>query len=307
MIPLRPSRYGRHDNGFSLVELLVAMTICAVISAGIAAVVPPARAAFEATPAELDLQQRARTAIDVIGQGIRAAGSGVIVSEEMGPLAGVVPAVIPFDVDESAARFRRLRVIAPRTAAAQGLLAQHQAGSRGDLVLSAARCPAVQVVCGFSPGTTAVVADGSGRFDVFAIGSAQAATRRLTPARPLTPPYAAGSIVVEVDVYTFQLDAQPDGSRALVRLTAAGAVQPIVDRVISLHFEPYALDDNGDPMPMPTDVLTDGPWWRGGPDGDYDDDVFRLKRVDIALSLQASPPMTVQRTLRFAVFLRNVP
>jgi prepilin-type N-terminal cleavage/methylation domain-containing protein len=295
------------SRGFSLVELLVAMTICGVISAGIAAVVPPARAAFEVTPAELDLQQRARTAIDVIGQAIRSAGSGVIVSEELGPLAGVVPALIPLDVDESAARFSRLRVVAPRTAAAQGLLAQHQAGSRGDLVLSAARWPAVPVVCGFSPGTTAVVADGSGRFDVFTIASAHPATRRLTPARPLTPPYAAGSIVVEADVYTFQLEAQPDGSHALVRFTAAGAVQPIVDRVIRLHFEPYAFDDNGEPAPLSIGELTDGPWWRGSPDGDYDDDVFRVKRLDVVLSVQAAPPLTTQRTFRFAVFLRNVP
>lgn len=295
------------NKGFSLVELLVAMTICAVISAGIAAVVPPARAAFEVTPAELDLQQRARTAIDVIMQAIRAAGSGAIVSEELGPLAGIVPAVIPFHVDESAGRFARLKVIVPRTAAAQGLLAQHQAGSRGDLVLSSARCPAVQVVCGFGPGTTALVTDGSGRFDVFTIASAQPAAYRLTPARALTPPYVAGSLVVEADVYTFQLEAQPDGSHTLVRLTAAGAVQPIVDRVIRLHFEPYAADDNGEPMPLPIDELTDGPWMRGAPDGDYDDDVFRVTRVDIALSLEAAPPLIVQRTFRFAVFLRNVP
>ena len=294
-------------RGFSLVELLVALTICAVVSAGIAAVVPPARLAFEQTPAELDLQQRGRTAIDVMVRAIRAAGSNVIVSEEVGPFAGVVPAVIPFDVDASGTRFLRLKVIAPRANAAQGILAHHQAGSTGDLVLSPARCPAMPVVCGFAKDTTAVIADGGGRFDVFTIASAQGLTKRLTPARPLTPPYAAGSIIVEADVYTFQLDAQPDGSHTLVRVTAGGAVQPIVDRVARMQFEPYTADAAGEPVPMPADELIDGPWWNGGPDGEYDDDVFRVKQLDISLSMQAADPLTVQRTFRFAVVLRNVP
>jgi prepilin-type N-terminal cleavage/methylation domain-containing protein len=294
-------------KGFSLVELLIALTICAVISASMAAVVPPARAAFERTPAELDLQQRGRTAIDVIVQAIRAAGSDMIVSEEVGPLAGVVPAVIPFGPDSSGMYFLRLKVIAPRPNGAQGILVEHQASSTGDLVLSQARCPDVQVVCGFVKDATALITDGSGRFDVFTIASAQALTARLTPARPLKPPYVAGSVVVGVDVHLFRLDLQADGSRTLVRVTAEGAVQPIVDRVNSLHFEPYALNASGVPTPMPVAELTDGPWWSSGPDGDYDEDIFRVKRLDIALSLQAAHPLTVERTFRFAVVLRNAP
>jgi prepilin-type N-terminal cleavage/methylation domain-containing protein len=300
------SRYAGQD-GFSLVELLIAMTICVVISAGIAAVVPPARVAFEHVPAELDLQQRGRTAADSIAQAIRAAGSTVIVSEELGALAGMVPAVIPFDLDLSGTRFLRLKVIAPRPNAAQGILAQHQAGPHGDLVLSPSRCPGVPVVCGFTNHTTAVIADGSGRFDVFTIASALAATETLTPARQLVPPYAAGSIVVEVDVYTLQLDPQPDGTHALVRVTAAGAVQPIADRVTTLHVEPFTLDGEGELIPIPIQDLSDGPWWSVGPDGDYDDDVFRIRRLQIALTMQAAYPVNAQRTFRFAVVLRNVP
>ena len=310
MIRLRASRFGGlvgGQEGFALMELLVALTICAVVTASIVAVLPPARAAFERTPADIDLQQRARTAIDVITQAVRAAGTDVVVSAELGPLASVVPAVIPFEVDESGTAFSKLKVIAPRLHPAQGMLAEHQAGPNGDLVLSPSRCPVAPVVCGLSEGATAIIADGSGRFDTFTIASAHAATNRVTPARPLQPPYPAGSIVVEVEVYTFQLNTQPDGSRTLVRITAAGAVQPIVDRVTKLHFEPYVLDAAGQPAPLPAEELVDGPWWTGAPGPDYDDDAFRVKRVDIALSLQGGPPVAVQRTFRFAVFLRNVP
>jgi prepilin-type N-terminal cleavage/methylation domain-containing protein len=285
------------QRGLSLIELLVALAICAVVSASVAAVVSPARAVFERTPAALELQQRARTAIDAIMQTVRPAG----------PLGPLVPAVIPFELDGAGTALSRLKVIGPRPNPAQARLAQHQAGSYGDLVLAPSPCPDVEVVCGFKPGATALITDGSGRFDVFAIASADRSTSRLTPARPLSPPYAAGSIVVEVEVVTFQLAAQPDGSQTLVRVTAAGAVQPVVDRVSGLRFEPFAFDGSGELALMPIGELTDGPWSTAAPDGDYDEDVFRVRRVDIALSLLAAPPLEVERTFRFAVFLRNVP
>ena len=62
------------DTGFSIVELLIAMTITVLIAGAIAGVAPQARAAFERVPAELDMQQRGRTAIDVLSQALRSAG-----------------------------------------------------------------------------------------------------------------------------------------------------------------------------------------------------------------------------------------
>jgi len=62
MIHLRASRFGGHvlgqACGFSLVELLIALAICALLSAAVAGIVVPSREAFEQTPAALDLQQR---------------------------------------------------------------------------------------------------------------------------------------------------------------------------------------------------------------------------------------------------------
>jgi prepilin-type N-terminal cleavage/methylation domain-containing protein len=311
MIHLRAARYGGQDGGqdargFSLIELLIALTISALVCASLAVVVTPARAAFEVTPAEIDLQQRGRSAVEVIVQAIRAAGADAVASEEFGSLSGVIPAVILWDIDADG-RFTRLKVIAHRINAAQGVLDRHQAGPSGALALALDRCPSAAVVCGFARDTTALIADGSGRFDLFTVATADAATHRITARRSLSAAYAAGSFVLEVDVYTFQLDTQPDGSRTLVRVTAAGAVQPLVDRVSALAFEPYAIDEAGTPAPMPAGVLTDGPWLRGDPDGSYDDDMFRVKRVDVRLTLQGAAPSTSERTLRFGVFLRNVP
>ena len=283
----------RSARGFSLVELLVAMTICAVISAGVVIAVPPARAAFAVIPAEIELQQRTRVAVDAITQAIRSAGGDTL------------PAVLPSSAVSG--RFTRLQVINRSVNAAQGVLYQHQDDVIGALSLAPLPCPALAVVCGFGRGATAVITDGSGRFDVFGVASTDAATRRLTPDRAFVPRYAAGSVVVEADVDTFQLEAQPDRSRTLVRVSAGRAVLPIVDRVESLTFELSGVDDSGALQPLPIEAFFDGPWLRGYPTGMYDEDVFRIRHVDVTLTLTGVEPSSVRRSIRFGVMLRNAP
>jgi prepilin-type N-terminal cleavage/methylation domain-containing protein len=293
------------NRGFALLELLIALAICAVVAAGIAVVVPPARAAFELTPAEIDLQQRGRTAIDVMVQAIRAAGADAVAAAELGPLSGIVPAVMPMDPTVDG-KFTRLRVIGPRHDGAQGTLEHHQDGASAVLAVAVDGCPSIGVLCGFARDTTALIADGSGRFDVFTVESVDAAAKTVTARHPLTPPYAAGSVVIEADVNTFQLELQPDGSRTLVRLSGGGGKQPIVDRIASLTFAPYGFDLAGMLSPLSAETLVDGPWSRGAPDGDYDDDVFLVRRIDIAITLHASAPSVTERTFHVAVVLRNV-
>lgn len=306
---MRPHRDHMLDreaaDGFSLVELLVAITICAIVSAGFAALVPTARAAFEVTPAELELQQRARLAVDLIVQSIRGAGGDAVVSDALGPVSGVVPPIVPSA--ESGGRFTQLKVIAPRPHAAQGVLQDHQVGSTGALVLATGRCPDAAVLCGFSHDTEAILFDGSGRFDVFTVAAVDAAAGMLWADRALNPPYSAGSVVLEADVHTLQLQPQADGSQTLVRVTGGGAVQPLVDRVSALEFELYALDESGAVIAIPASQLADGPWLSGAPDGLFDEDVFRIMRAEVRLALQAAPPASMVRTFRFGTFLRNVP
>lgn len=289
-------------RGFSLIELLVALTICAIVSASVAIVVPPARAVFGIVPAELELQQRARLVVDAMTQAIRAAGADVVASDQLGAFADLVPALIPSDAVDG--RFTRLMVLGPRVNAAQGVLDRHQVGAVV-LWLSASPCPDAPGVCGFTRGTTGLITDGSGRFDVFTVSSVDATTRSLSADRAFIPPYTAGSIVVEADVDTFQLEAQPDGTRTLVRVTAAGAVQPIADRIDSLGFEVHGFDDAGALMPIGIAALRDGPWWRGEPGGRYDEDVFRIRYVEIALALFGVQTAEMRRSIRFGVATRN--
>ena len=298
------SRASASCRGFSLIELLVAMTICAIVSASAAIVVPPARALFESVPAELELHQRARSVVEAMTHALRAAGGEAVVANDLGPFANVVPAVIPSGLTGNG--FTALKVIRTRVNAAQGILDRHQSSAAGALFLAASPCPDASVLCGFTRGMTALITDGSGRFDLFAVSSIDAGAGALIADRAFVPPYAAGSIVVEADVDTFRLELQSDGAHAFVRVSAAGAVQPIVDRVNDLVFELFAVDGAGRLIPLAAGVLDDGPWLRGDPGDAYDEDVFRIRYLEIALTLRGGQPPGPARRLRFGVSLRNV-
>jgi hypothetical protein len=222
-------------RGFSVIELLVALTVTLLIAGALASVVPPARAAFDRVPVEFELQQRGRTAIDVLSQALRSTGTNVAALESLGLLSDVVPTVSLSEPDENGG-YAELTVIAPPADPAQGVLAAAQAGSAAAIVLDADPCPNVSDVCGFQPGGTAVITDGLGGYDVFEVASTMTAARLLIPARALSRPYPEGSAVVEVDELTFTLVRQADNSQSLIRVTAAGAVQPVVDFVNELSF-----------------------------------------------------------------------
>lgn len=278
------------SRGFALVELLVALTICALIAGAIAGVAAPARAAFERTPEAIALQQRGRAALEAVSQVMRSAGANVQASQDLGALADIVPAVVLGDYDEEANQFTRLLVIAPKLNAAQGTLVQDQDGPSGSLMLAPVGCPYISDVCGFLPDMPVVIADGTGRFDIFVVGSTQSFSRRVTSKTVFDRPYPAGAVVFEADALSFRLSDD-----AFVRETPAGAVQPIVDGVSAVFFRAVGVDPQS---------LVDGPWWEG-PEGLYDDDWFAVRGVEITVRLR-TPDGEREQDFHTTVTLRNV-
>jgi prepilin-type N-terminal cleavage/methylation domain-containing protein len=272
----------KREGGFTLIELLIAMTITLLIAGALASVVQPARAAFDRVPAELDLQQRARTAIDALSQALRSAGRNVAAPDGLGLLSDIVPTASVSGPDESGP-FTELTVIVPVTDAAQGILFRDQSETGGAIQLATAPCPDVADVCGFTIGSPAVIADGAGNYDVFIVAATNPGARLVTPAGALSRSYPAGSVVVEANEFTFSLAQQADGSYSLIRRTAAGAVQPVVDFVSSLTF----------------DVIG-----RNVPAG-----FFQLEQVDVSIGVE--PPreslrrLMTDRVFRTSIRLRN--
>lgn len=206
-----------HVRGFTVVELLVAMTITLAVAAVIVAAAQPARDAFDRVPAELDLQQRGRTALEGLTQAVRAAD------------------IVSFADPDGAGSFASMTTIVPVASAAQGVLDVDQTTPGGPITLAVAPCPNVKDVCGFTNGAAAVITQG-GTFDVFIVSATDAGARRLSPDRALSRAYPRGSAVLEIEASTFRLDEQTDGTYSLIRETAAGAVQPVVDFLADLVF-----------------------------------------------------------------------
>ena len=242
-------------RGFTLIELLVAMVIVTLLAGVMVYASTEARSVFERVPAVIDMQQRGDAAINVLSQALRAS---VRVTAE---------------VPEDEGGFSQLTVVAPVENAARGVLAADQAAPAAMLMLAASPCPHVTDVCGFTAGAIAMIADDAG-FDVFIVASTNAALRLLTPVHPLSRAYAAGSALLEVEQHSFGLDEQVDGSYSLTRVTAAGAVQPLVDGIRSVLF------------------FVNG------------------RRVDLQVVVHASTPETqariVDRAFRASVHVRNV-
>lgn len=224
---------GIREEGFTLIELLIAIGILLAVSGVIVSLVPSVRATFERVPADIELRQRGRAALEIMTQAIRAAGRD-----------GQLPDVTLDDPDDSGTTYSTLTAIVPVPNAAQGVLASSQASSSGPITLAISPCPNIKEVCGFTPGAAVVIVDSSGQSDVFVVAATNQGARRMTPDRALSRAYPTGSQVLEVEASTFRLDEQTDGSYSLVRVTAAGAVQPVVDFLSSLSFwfEPPRLN-----------------------------------------------------------------
>src|SRR5206468_12302650 len=64
----------RDQSGFSLIELMVAMSIFLLILVGVFQVFDPSSRAYSTSERKLDVQQNARVAMDVMSRQIRMAG-----------------------------------------------------------------------------------------------------------------------------------------------------------------------------------------------------------------------------------------
>ena len=84
--------------GFSLVELLVAMSITLAVTASVFAVLDPVNGAFQTQPETSDVEQRARVVSDVLERELLAAGAGAPFLGSAGQLARVAPAILPYRV-----------------------------------------------------------------------------------------------------------------------------------------------------------------------------------------------------------------
>ncbi len=261
------------DEGFSLVELLIAMGITVSILGAAFTVVGKWQIGFGADNERVDQQQRLRVAVDAISRDLALAGAGPHVGIAAGPLGFAVASVFPFrqgalfpDVPGTA-RTDTLTVlyVLPQTAA-QTTVRQPVAARSGTVFINHdAGCPPSDAACGFGVGTDVMVYDDTGSYDTFRVTAVQTGALELQHNMLDTAGiYAAGARIVEAASHTYSLKTDPrTGTVQLVRYDGVSSEAAVVDHLVGLAFDYF-----GDPAPpLLIRPVTEpvGPWTSYGP------------------------------------------
>lgn len=310
---------GRH-RGFSLVEVLLATTLTVIVTALACAFAVDAQAMWRVESARVDLHQRARVAADLLMRAVLEAGAGPHGGPGRGSLLRRLAPVLPRRVGarnpDRPDRFRTdaLTVIRVTPETEHGVLLLPLAAG-GTVIELAPTC--ALPACGFSAGTSIVLSDSTGTYDLFTVRSVQGLTLDVRhQGDGSSAGYAEGAPVLAGQSTTFYLD-----SRTHILRTYDGEASdfPLLDDVVGMTVQYfgegsppvwprppagqanclYDVDGTylsallpvmpGAPafVPLVPDQLTDGPWCGAG-GNQFDADLLRVRRVRLVVRVQAS-------------------
>lgn len=314
------------QEGFSLIESLVALVLLVSVTSAVFALLNPASIASHAQPETVDVQQRARVAIDAVRRDLMMAGAGLQAGPGTGGLINHFAAVAP--------RRMGLQGADPHQAARADVITLHRTASSmvqttlldplpgGGLsmtVTEPSSCPARDGVCGLSPGMAVVVFDDEGKVDWFGISRVtgpvvQLQSRQLSPAA-----HPSGAYVAEAESVVYWHDP---ATRQLRQYDGYLTDVPVVDNVVSVRFEYFGdpapptrprpplgtsnclydasgkllpglqslAAEGGSLAPLPLSLFTDGPWCGAGTN-QFDADLLRVRRIRGTIRIEATQAM----------------
>jgi prepilin-type N-terminal cleavage/methylation domain-containing protein len=266
-------------NGFSLVEVTVALALALVVSAAVCALVNPAESAFLVQPEISDQQQRLRVSTDVLYRDLLMAGAGAVAGNQTGALCRFFAPLLPYrrgTLARAAARpftTDTVTLLYVPPAAAQATISVPLSAPSGVLRVNAdSGClrnteGTAKPLCGFEQGMTVLIFDDVGRYDVFKVVAADQdiAQLEVNNLSAATTMYRAGSTVVQVIDRTYALHVDV-GSHVYQLVTSDGSDHgdvPVADNVVGLNFEYFG--DSQPPAPINDVDDPSGPWTSYGP------------------------------------------
>ena len=311
-------------DGFSLIELLVALVVSTTVTLLACMLVVGAQSAWRVASAQSDVQHRARALGDTLSRALLESGGGPYSGIARGPLLRAIAPVLPRRIGRrgahAATAFRRDAFTVIRTvgeATPLTLLTAAAAGTGTLEVSPGSGC--ATAACELGEGSAVLVLDLAGGFDIFTVTAVTGAVLSVRPhGTGSGRGYAAGSPVLAVETASYFVDA---ATSTLREYDGDASDVPIGDDVVGMDvryfgtvYPPalprpvpgqsnclYAADGsyNGVLMPMlagigaltelSADILTDGPWCGSG-DTQFDADLLRVRRVRLVIRLQASDP-----------------
>lgn len=209
------------SRGFSLVELLIAMAIMAMVGGGVLSLVAAGGSIARAQPEAWDVHQRARIAMQTLGAELALAGAGPDRGAHRGPLASSFP---PVEIAPDGS----ITVWYVTARAGQATLASAvPAGADQAALVNAGDCPTPRPACAFTPGSTAILFRPGGTRDALRLEAV--ADLSLTFRSGPQSAYPAGAAIAEGEARTYRVD--PIARQLLRRDEATGASFPVIDGV----------------------------------------------------------------------------
>ena len=287
-------------QGFSLVELLVAMSVLLTITGSALALLGTAEERLAVEPEAADMQQRLRAGVAMLHHDLALAGAGPAAGLRPGPLPLHMAAILPYRHDpldgDPPGTFRddALTVFyMPRTVAQSTLAAPLPARAGAARVHNGPGCGRGNPACGFAVGMAVLVFDGTGAADQFEVTDVQGDTLALAyEGASSGHVYEAGSTIAEVVArsYFLERDAAADTIRLMRGRANGGADVPVADHVVGLAFAyERAGAGGGEPVALPPSSLVDGPWLPSAMSPyRFDADLLAVTSVSVTLRVQSA-------------------
>jgi hypothetical protein len=267
----------RGEGGFTLTEMLIAVTIMMVVTGAVFQLLNPTQGVFQAQPEVADMQQRMRVAVDSIGKDLVMAGAGAHMgASNGGALSNFFAPIMPYKhgdnyltvtnyFDPSAITL----LYVPTTTAQTRVIEALGNNSQEMDVEAQMNCGTDKQdrLCGFKEGMRVLIFDVDGSWDIVTITNVQDAALHLQHSGKLSGKYDSGNATLtQVAAHTYYL--KEDAVKKTYELRHYDGYKsdlPLVDDVVSLEFEYF-----GEPLPpqkLLSKPLTDaiGPWTTYGP------------------------------------------
>ncbi|MFN8059712.1 MAG: prepilin-type N-terminal cleavage/methylation domain-containing protein [Vicinamibacterales bacterium] len=318
-------------RGFSLVEVVVALAVGAIVIGGIYAVANAVHQTVRVFPSSADVQQRARAALDALARDARRAGSG---GPGIPPLASRLAPAVPRRVgliapDMPLSAFPdRIAFIATEGDAAARVVSALPGAVSTVTIAVASPCPPGDPACGFRADQDVIVTDNTGRYDV---GRLVAVSPPVLQMPPGTLHYAYSSTddawVVPVRTTTYYFDRL---RRQLRVYDGYRSDLPLVDDVVAFSVE-WTGDTRAPSRPRPSSGVAnclfdgsgahrnpaglllppglvpldlagfrDGPTCGTGPSA-FDVDLLRVRALSVRLRVQVADAALRGSDSRFAI------
>ena len=174
------------EQGFTIVEMLVATAIMLAVTAATFQLMNPAQGMFAAQPEVSDMQQRMRIGVETLYKDLVMAGAGTYSGSATGSLGNYFAPIVPYRMGNvtpdppGSFKTNAITLMYVPPTSAQTTIADPMPTPSAELKVTAQPgCPSSDDLCGFKTGMTVLIFDATGSFDTFNITNVQSSALHL--------------------------------------------------------------------------------------------------------------------------------